>query len=176
MAVKIGADGILESNHGGRNFEAAPPAVDCGAGGESGGRRPSPPCCSTPGCAPGPMSRAGSRSARRRRSAGRPSSGAWRPRAEGGGARDRPADRRDGSALGQIGAQIACRGAQRQGSGIPARCTSESGGCRGAGRWYWPEVTGASREFSGAAYPALRLQAAFWQNRDTLSRVGARLG
>ena len=69
-AVALGIDGILVSNHGGRQIEALPASIDCcrRSSARSAAARP---CCSTPACAAAPTWRARSRSARTRRFAGK---------------------------------------------------------------------------------------------------------
>ena len=104
MAVKIGADGILVSNHGGRQIEALPPPIDCVP---AIVRRSAtaPPCCSIPASAAAPTSPARWRSARMRRWPARRSCGALGALGEDGPGHviDLMIDELQ-SALGQIGA------------------------------------------------------------------------
>ena len=113
--MSIGVDGILVSNHGGRQIEALPPPIDCVPAIVAGGRRPRHRAVRLRRAQ---RHRRGARAGARRDAAFAGKAFLWGLGALGA---DGPGHVIDllidelQSALGQIGALLAGRGAQRQG-------------------------------------------------------------
>ena len=123
--MSLGIDGILVSNHGGRQIEALPAPIDCVPAVVKAVGSKRPRSCSTPACAAAPTWRGRWRSAPMRRFAGKAflwSLGALG--AEGPGhAIDLFIDELQ-SALGQIGAHSPAEARRTSCSAIPGHTTS----------------------------------------------------